>query len=510
MATLFSIGQTAKQAAKAVFKERKSKPINSWVDKLVYSEGNIAPPNKQQFDNMRSIAQYMTAARPAQLENAAIMSGGIGTTDVLNQVHDNAGRESPIGNLTGRRDLVAQELSGVPDSFWEHIPTAYLPDANTAIINNNSPGAAIHELGHAVDMQREGMFGTIGRDIRNAIKPQLLMEFDAWRKGRKAYQEGVAADDDADIKAYLDNMRNYQETKYPAFGTYLGGSIGGIGGAVGGVGLGMLAAMALAGNNQEAFRPLAKMLGYTGGLTGGLLGGMGGVYGGASLGRMYAKSNRDEFDKVHSEALNKLRASGGLDGVRLKLQELRAREQEEKAKSEKPKKKKMQKAAADDGVLYPSNLNTVTKPIYEYLTRPKFGPDFNLPLFNGETFRAKLSPDLDSAARTAATSTATTKQYESPQLVEDVARQVTGNNYRNFGDASYRLQYTPMTDVMKKYPGVPPEHIAGMLAQQTAMRSSRHQRISTNPKYHWLDFDTSKNNKPFTQGYFKPWTDPRW
>jgi hypothetical protein len=351
MPTLSAIGASvAKQAAKAIYKERKSKPINTWIDKLVYGPDNIAPPDDKQFGNMKSIAQYMSAARPEQLHNAAIMSGNVGTHSVINQMHDNADRDHVVSKAFGDRDLLAQQVSMLPDSFWEQIPTAYIPVANTAIVNNNSPGAAIHELGHAVDMQREGLFGRMGRDVRNTIKPQLMMEFDAWRKGRKAYQEGVAADDAADIKAYLDNMRNYQETKYPAFGTYLGGGIGGLLGALGGVGAGMLAGHGInkaldVGPSDRS--PAIQIGGYAGGLGGGVLGGLAGIAGGAALGRMYAKSKRPEFDKQHLEALSKIRSTGGLEAIKMRLEELRKQEAEQAANAKPKNKKPMRKAAAE-------------------------------------------------------------------------------------------------------------------------------------------------------------------
>ncbi len=386
MCTLFAIGASiakkaaTKQAATSVYEDRRSKPVNSWVDKLVFGPENISPPDAKQFDNMRSIAQYMSAARPEQLHNAAIMSGNVGTHRILNQIYANSDRDSSISNVMGTRDLTAQQISMLPDSYWEQLPTAYLPDANTAIVNNNSPGAAIHELGHAVDLQREGMFGRVGRDIRNAIKPQLLAEFNAWRKGRQAYQEGVAADDSADIRAYLDNMRNYQETKYPAFGTYLGGAAGTVLGAVGGVGAGMLAGSALAGGDRESERLAMRLGGRLGGLGGGILGGIGGTIGGAGLGRMYAKSKREDFDKQHLQAISQLRSLGGLDAVKMRLAELRKQEVEQAAKAKtkpgKKKEKQTQKAAADfpkwlDGLL-PSpdtNLNPFTRNIYERESR---------------------------------------------------------------------------------------------------------------------------------------------
>ena len=386
MTDLFAIGvkiakkAATKQSATAIYEDRRSKPVNSLVDKFVFGPDSIEPPDAKQFDNLRSIARYMTAARPEQLNNAAIMSGNVGTHRILNQIHANADRDSVISNVMGTRDLTAQQLSTLPDSYWEQLPTAYLPSANTAIINNNSPGATIHELGHAIDLQREGMFGRVGRDIRNAIKPELLAEFDAWRKGRKAYQEGVAADDAAEMQADLDNMRNYQETKYPAFGTYLGGTAGALLGAVGGVGAGMLAGNAMAGNADQSQRlAMMRLIGKLGGLGGLMVGGIGGTIGGAGLGKMYAKSKREDFDKQHLQDISQLRSLGGLDAVKMRLEELRKQEAEQAAKpkpgkkKDKKKDKQTQKAAADfpkwlDGLL-PSpdaNLNPITRGLYEF------------------------------------------------------------------------------------------------------------------------------------------------
>ena len=178
--------------------------------------------------------------------------------------------------------MAARGLALIPGTAWGQHPSAYMPITNSVLINDASPGVAIHELGHAIDMQRKGLFGNTGRDIRNVLKPALVHEFNAWRKGRKAYQQGFAASGDAEdpekLRQYLSNMQSYNGRKYPAYGTYLGGALGGATGLAAGI-AGVIAADS---NGYDVPRRLA--------LLPALIGGAAGVPLGALLGRYWASS----------------------------------------------------------------------------------------------------------------------------------------------------------------------------------------------------------------------------
>lgn len=292
----------AKLAAELVVGKRKTAPVHSFMDRLVYGENELAVPQEKDLDNFRRILRYMEASRPHQLTDAKVLTGRVDPSILVNQIDKFKNQDTFLEDLVGTRDEISQLYASIPPTAMEHIPASYHPYANSVVLNERSPGVLIHELGHGVDMAQRPNESNFYRFLRWNYKPELLEEFSAWRKGRQAYQEGYAADPekqkpDADHQEYLDNMESYNARKYPAFGTYLGGTLGSIGGAGLGIagGLGLMAADA----PRVPIGPMAVL--------GALLGGMTGALGGAGAGKMWASWNKDSLRQKALAQLEELK-----------------------------------------------------------------------------------------------------------------------------------------------------------------------------------------------------------
>ena len=310
-----------KLSVEVISKPRQTKPVHGFMTRMIYSEKDLAPPNPEDVDRWKRITQYMTAAKPYELESAKLLTGRVNPSVLINQVADRKSTDTFIEDVTGIRDMLASELSFLPDNAMEQLPAMYLPHANTAIVNERSPGVAMHELGHAIDLSPRENESNLKRFLRWQMKPTLWQEYDAWQKARKAYQTGYAADllgrsapslTDEEHAEYLENMESYNSRKYPAFGTYLGGAAGSLGGALVGAGLG-----AASGD------PISSLLG---GFIGSAAGGAAGIVGGATGGVLLAKLRRNANRAKAVKQLEQLLARPeGLAEVRKKLDELRSK-----------------------------------------------------------------------------------------------------------------------------------------------------------------------------------------
>lgn len=323
---------TTKLAIDILHGKRKSKPVHGLMDRLVFGPEERDPPNEADIANWQSIADYMEASKPV-LSTAKIMTGRVDPAELVNQVERHKHHDSIFERLESTRDQVARFYANVPRTAMEHMGASYHPYAHSVILNERSPGALIHELGHGVDLApRDGEWKT-KRHMRWALKPLLWQELSAWKKGRKAYQEGYAADPsnqpaDADHAQYQDNMRSYNSRKYPAFGSYLGGALGGLGGLAAGT----AGSIALA----DGVIPQLAILG-------GLLGGVGGAYGGAMAGGPWARFRQNANDRKAMRQLQKLlRDPERLQRVTERLLQQREAKTVAKDKQTKPR----QKAAA--------------------------------------------------------------------------------------------------------------------------------------------------------------------
>ena len=223
---------------------------------------------------------------------------------------------------------MAQEYAQIPATMMEQLPASYHPYANSVMLNERSPGVLMHELGHGIDLApREGEM-PLKRHMRWNVKPTLWKELSAWKKGRKAFQEGYAASPESDSLSpdahsqYASNMASLNKRKYPAFGTYLGGAAG-LAGGLGLGGLGMYLALKNAGNDPESQR-LASRFGAQLMMLSGTLGAGAGVFGGALAGKGYASLRQKAHQQKAMRQLQKLKDDPeALQNVRTRLAQIR-------------------------------------------------------------------------------------------------------------------------------------------------------------------------------------------
>jgi hypothetical protein len=322
--------QLYKNSALVTINPRKTPMVHGMLDHIIFEEEELEKAKKDKhLHDWQEIADYMAAARPHQLESAKVFAGRTSPDEFIKQIHAHKKHDSWLERVLGTRDLVAQEYGSVPAAQLEQMGASYHPYANSVLMHHDSPGALIHELGHGVDLAPRQDESPFWRSMRWRWKPTLWKEHSAWRKGRKAYQEGFASSPEREVpealERYIKNMQSYNARKYPAYGTYVGGGTGSVLGA----GLGLAGMMALA--KETGVRvPYIPLLGA-------ILGGTAGVYGGAGLGKWWSNFRRDANKKKALKQLEALRGDPRLGDIAIKLEKMRKRHG---LKRPKPKKKK--------------------------------------------------------------------------------------------------------------------------------------------------------------------------
>lgn len=320
---------------------RTARPVPTFVDRLIYDEESLQAPTTRDIDNWRQVATQMHAARPQQLDTARVYTGNVDPGKLINRIDALRPQDSFFETISDYRNQVANEIAALPRAAMAQTAAGYYPLANAVVQNIRSPGVLIHELGHAVDLAPRKNESNTYRFLRWKVKPRLLEEYDAWRKGRQAYQQGYAASvkdkeqsNSADFAQlhgdYLSNMRDYNKQKYPAFGTYVGASVGGLGGlAAGGLGGAMLAKMIADSSGKFPIGlPIAAAA------IGSSLGGAAGVPVGGLLGKGWEYFRRTANENKAKRQLQLLlRQPGGLEKIQEKLQELQ-RENSKKGKKD--------------------------------------------------------------------------------------------------------------------------------------------------------------------------------
>ncbi len=285
-----------KLALKFITAPRKTPAIHGVIDRLVVKDRSLLePPKAKDIAKLKQVATYMAKAEPHKLKDTAVFTGGVRSSELIKQIHKLRNRDTVIDRLTGHRDFMAQAVSHMTPESIEQTPAAYMPIADTVFQQDRHRGTLIHELGHAIDLNPKKDQGNWSLVIRNAIKPTLVKEFNAWRKGRKAYQSGFALSNKptADRRDYHEVMRQYNAAKYPAFGSYAGATVGGLVGTAAGV----------AGAAAIESPVLAL------GTIGGALGGFGGALGGAAAGAEYARLAGPRLQRKADRQLDKAFAS---------------------------------------------------------------------------------------------------------------------------------------------------------------------------------------------------------
>jgi len=312
------IPELQKEAVVVEVSPRETRPVHSLMERVVYDDKELQAPTKADVPAWQAIGDAMTAARPYQLNDAKVYGNRFNTAEMANRVADRQVEDSFLDRVQGTRDELAAAFASTPDRSTEHLGSMYLPHANAVLVQKKSPGVLMHELGHAIDLAPRKGESKLWRYLRRNWKPTLWKEVDAWKKGRKAYQEGFAASPESETaegKAqYAKNMESYNARKYPAFGTYVGAAGGGLAGA----GAGLAALYALVRSMDHVPRQ-AGLLPWLGAAGGGALGIAGGAQLGSWWGRMRARANK----RKALRQLEKAKQNPMLQDIATRLQQLR-------------------------------------------------------------------------------------------------------------------------------------------------------------------------------------------
>lgn len=225
-------------SGQVLYGKRKNKPIRSLVERVLY--GDVQGANEKTYKDVSRMLELMRKSNPGELKDTAVMVGRPSLDNILNQVAATQHHDTGVSDFFGDRDMMSQQLSFMTDSGLEQFPTSYFPMGDMAVIPEGSTGAAMHELGHAIDLNRNLDKGhKYRRDWRLSLKPTLLKELAAWSKGSKSLAGGLLEDgkkekDEALVREILGDA--YQR-RGPALGTYFGGTSGALLGGLGGVGI---------------------------------------------------------------------------------------------------------------------------------------------------------------------------------------------------------------------------------------------------------------------------------
>lgn len=304
-----------------------TQPKPSIIERLVTGQQQFNRPTEQNIQNWQTIADYMHAAHPEELNQASVFAGRIDPKVVSSRVQQFKEKDPDLRKL---RTAMGKNYKDVTPEEYENYEASYHYHPHAVILQKNSPGALIHELGHAIDLgplpntaSREDQ---VNRFANLYDGSTLAQESKAWKKGLKAYQTGYVASPEFgqdNHDAYKEVMKQYYKSKYPAFGTYVGGAAGGLLGAAGGFLGGLYGAHA--NTDSRAIKVLAATLGKR---LGGVLGGAAGVYGGAATGNLLGKMIASYKATRTLKDLDKLKSQITQDPQQLarvsqKLEELR-------------------------------------------------------------------------------------------------------------------------------------------------------------------------------------------
>jgi hypothetical protein len=261
------------------------------MDHLIFDEDERRNPTSKELKNWKRYGDYMARMAPEQLKDVRILTGAVPNSVLVNAVIDRSKEDVLLEKLTGDREKAVNYYSALPQTHIGQYDATYHPLANAVILNEASPAALVHELGHSIDMSREKDKSNFNRWLRNSLKPTLVKEVKAWNKGTDALRHGFVSSKDANkIKRQLeiiDVLSKSRKKKYPALGSYFGGSLGALGGAIGGVATGI---------------PYGGLLGS---LLGGTVGAIGGAGGGRLLAGMMQGRHKRKEERLLRQALEK-------------------------------------------------------------------------------------------------------------------------------------------------------------------------------------------------------------
>lgn len=215
------------------YQPRRNKPIRGFVSRLLY--GDDPGANKATAADISHMLELLRSRYPDRLKDTSAFVGRPSLDQILNRMSDTQHQDTGVGRLLGTREQLVSALATLTDAGLEQFPTAYIPQGDIAILPESSIGVAMHELGHALDLNKPlERNGRYSRALKVRYKPSLLQEMDAWRLPVRGLSEAAAEQPD-----HTEFVRKVLGDAYrrrgPALGTYFGSAAG----AVGGLGLGL-------------------------------------------------------------------------------------------------------------------------------------------------------------------------------------------------------------------------------------------------------------------------------
>lgn len=258
-------------------------------EKILFNPEERRNPDAAELRKWRAIAKYMALAAPEQLRDLKVLTGKANPDYLVQAVRERAKHDTTLEWLLGRRRNASNAYEQMTPLQVGQYDATYHPSANAVILNEASRAALIHEIGHAIDLSRAKDESNFNRWLRNALKPTLAAEVKAWNKGTDSLRSGfVMSKDVAKEKAKREIIEALQQArgkKYPALGSYFGGTLGAITGGVAGAASGI---------------PFGALLGST---IGGGAGALAGIGGGKLMASMMKNRHATKEERLMAEAI---------------------------------------------------------------------------------------------------------------------------------------------------------------------------------------------------------------
>lgn len=168
----------------------------------------------------RRILAEMKEKYPEALANTKVQLGGHDVPEVFKRTWNNKNLLPGFRHLDALGTSVESVLAGLTRSDHYH------PWTDTVTIYSNSPGILRHELGHAVDFNNKRLLadGVEGRIAARAY-PEILSRLRGLIPGSVLWPEGKATQYALATTKDPKEMEEARSILYPAFGTYVGGSL---------------------------------------------------------------------------------------------------------------------------------------------------------------------------------------------------------------------------------------------------------------------------------------------
>lgn len=293
-----------------------SRRVGGTTPRTSYSERALLAKKDQgkypEVSVEKRLYRYMSASRPGELEGVRVYGASVGEGDARQRIEDNL-RTTKLQKL-----LLSGHDAGMDKKESRSFGPYYMPASDVVSSPWRSPGATMHELGHAIDYNGSIFMGDKvptgdnqagARRLRAALRAgygilpfsTIPKEFAAWNKGRDALIDG-AARTGAKFKDIQPILESAADAKGPALGSYIGATAGGLTGAAAGLGAGYAMRAAGASPNVSVYAGLRLAL------VGSVLGGITGTLTGMAAGRGTRNWAKRRVIEKHKKKFDQLSA----------------------------------------------------------------------------------------------------------------------------------------------------------------------------------------------------------